>query len=215
MALCEGHARTRLQVPFKGHRPAFVGKLHDDINDPRSVRGRMRTVASVVRIQSRRKTRRQPCVVAAWVAGTLKNVDDALGRHVALTVQGSRPASAWTSLPGVASMRRDGAQFQRCAAREKKADSAKGRLACQPSTFAASPLRWTSFASPRTYARSVRSSFAPIQSEGWLAIRSSLCEVWRAKDGGPDRDRTGDLMNAIHARSQLRYWPTFGGEGDL
>ena len=32
----------------------------------------------------------------------------------------------------------------------------------------------------------------------------------RAKDGGPDRDRTGDLMNAIHARSQLRYWPTVG-----
>jgi hypothetical protein len=28
--------------------------------------------------------------------------------------------------------------------------------------------------------------------------------------GGPDRDRTGDLMNAIHARSQLRYWPTLG-----
>ena len=28
------------------------------------------------------------------------------------------------------------------------------------------------------------------------------------KIGGPDRDRTGDLMNAIHARSQLRYWPT-------
>jgi hypothetical protein len=26
--------------------------------------------------------------------------------------------------------------------------------------------------------------------------------------GGPDRDRTGDLVNAIHARSQLRYWPT-------
>ena len=32
----------------------------------------------------------------------------------------------------------------------------------------------------------------------------------RAKDGGPDRDRTGDLMNAIHARSQLRYRPTLG-----
>jgi hypothetical protein len=29
----------------------------------------------------------------------------------------------------------------------------------------------------------------------------------RAKVGGPDRDRTGDLVNAIHARSQLRYWP--------
>ena len=108
MSLRERHARTRLQVPFKGHRPAFVGKLHDDINDPRSPRGRMRTVASVVRIQSRRKTRRQPGVVAALIAGTLKNVDDALGRHVALTVRSSRPASAWTNLPGVASMRRDG-----------------------------------------------------------------------------------------------------------
>ena len=30
----------------------------------------------------------------------------------------------------------------------------------------------------------------------------------RVKDGGPDGSRTRDLMNAIHARSQLRYWPT-------
>ena len=29
----------------------------------------------------------------------------------------------------------------------------------------------------------------------------------RAKGGGPDRDRTGDLLNAIQARSQLRYRP--------
>ena len=29
----------------------------------------------------------------------------------------------------------------------------------------------------------------------------------RAKAGGPDRDRTGDLLNAIQARSQLRYRP--------
>src|SRR5215211_4120206 len=28
--------------------------------------------------------------------------------------------------------------------------------------------------------------------------------------GGPDGSRTRDLMNAIHARSQLRYWPTDG-----
>jgi hypothetical protein len=34
--------------------------------------------------------------------------------------------------------------------------------------------------------------------------------VWtrRRKVGGPDRDRTGDLVNAIHARSHLRHWPT-------
>jgi CheY-like chemotaxis protein len=30
----------------------------------------------------------------------------------------------------------------------------------------------------------------------------------RAKVGGPDRDRTGDLLNAIQARSQLRYRPS-------
>ena len=28
-----------------------------------------------------------------------------------------------------------------------------------------------------------------------------------AKDGGPDGSRTRDLVNAIHARSQLRHWP--------
>ena len=28
------------------------------------------------------------------------------------------------------------------------------------------------------------------------------------KVGGAGRDRTGDLVNAIHARSQLRYSPT-------
>ena len=32
----------------------------------------------------------------------------------------------------------------------------------------------------------------------------------RNGDGGPDRDRTGDLLNAIQARSQLRYRPTSG-----
>ena len=69
-------------------------------------------------------------------------------------------------------------------------------------------LRWASFASPLTSARCGWSAFAQIESEGWLAIRSSLCEVWRAKDVGPDRDRTGDLLNAIQARSQLRYRPS-------
>ena len=30
----------------------------------------------------------------------------------------------------------------------------------------------------------------------------------REEDGGPDGGRTRDLVNAIHARSQLRHWPT-------
>src|SRR5258705_7998775 len=35
-----------------------------------------------------------------------------------------------------------------------------------------------------------------------------------SKFGGPDRDRTGDLLNAIQARSQLRYRPTRRGTFD-
>jgi hypothetical protein len=46
---------------------------------------------------------------------------------------------------------------------------------------------------------------SPAGKLAWLAIRSS--PEGRAKDGGPDRDRTGDLLNAIQARSQLRYRP--------
>jgi hypothetical protein len=53
----------------------------------------------------------------------------------------------------------------------------------------------------------------PVRSMEWVRDFSRLNQ--RLGDGGPDRDRTGDLMNAIHARSQLRYWPTFWGEADL
>ena len=57
-----------------------------------------------------------------------------------------------------------------------------------------------------------------IVSGGWISVgsasgtfqRHSYYLTWDVcfGVGGPDRDRTGDLMNAIHARSQLRYWPT-------
>src|SRR5262245_36654143 len=43
-----------------------------------------------------------------------------------------------------------------------------------------------------------------------LGNRSCERSERSAKVGGPDGSRTRDLMNAIHARSQLRYWPTFG-----
>ena len=46
---------------------------------------------------------------------------------------------------------------------------------------------------------------APLSTVGTLSTERS------ERGGGPDRDRTGDLMNAIHARSQLRYWPTRKG----
>src|SRR5262249_41627488 len=46
-----------------------------------------------------------------------------------------------------------------------------------------------------------------------LISRKVVCDDWLTEEvtvgvGGPDRDRTGDLVNAIHARSQLRHWPT-------
>jgi hypothetical protein len=50
----------------------------------------------------------------------------------------------------------------------------------------------------------------PKLAEGERLVHRAEARRRRAKDGGPDRDRTGDLMNAIHARSQLRYWPILG-----
>ena len=47
-----------------------------------------------------------------------------------------------------------------------------------------------------------------------LAVGSSEIGRERRVDGGgygPDRDRTGDLLNAIQARSQLRYRPLLCG----
>ena len=46
---------------------------------------------------------------------------------------------------------------------------------------------------------------SPVGKLAGLPSRSS--PEGRAKAGGPDRDRTGDLLNAIQARSQLRYRP--------
>ena len=51
-----------------------------------------------------------------------------------------------------------------------------------------------------------------VNATGFQLLES--CFGVEKRIGGPDRDRTGDLMNAIHARSQLRYWPT-SEEGTL
>src|SRR5262245_61830890 len=50
------------------------------------------------------------------------------------------------------------------------------------------------------------------QEEGaTVPVFSDMRWVQTEKKGnGPDGSRTRDLMNAIHARSQLRYWPTLG-----
>ena len=84
MAFREYHTRPRLQVPFERYRTALVGELDDDINNPGPSECGVRAAASVVRVQSRRKIRGQPGVVAARSVLTLENVNDALGRHVAV-----------------------------------------------------------------------------------------------------------------------------------
>jgi hypothetical protein len=44
---------------------------------------------------------------------------------------------------------------------------------------------------------------------------SAVQRLLRGRIGGPDGSRTRDLMNAIHARSQLRYWPMPRGSPSL
>ena len=46
---------------------------------------------------------------------------------------------------------------------------------------------------------------------GYLACRA---ETRRAKAGGAERDRTADLVNAIHALSQLSYGPVQNARGN-
>ena len=64
----------------------------------------------------------------------------------------------------------------------------------------------------RCYAATVdilRLAVARCEARQGINGSPSVARQRRAKDGGPDRDRTGDLLNAIQARSQLRYRPIF------
>ena len=56
--------------------------------------------------------------------------------------------------------------------------------------------------------RALHQATAPQAVKG-LGLDQLLAEdrAMEMKGGGPDRDRTGDLLNAIQARSQLRYRP--------
>ena len=50
---------------------------------------------------------------------------------------------------------------------------------------------------------------------GMRVARAGPTRLNGVKDGGPDRDRTGDLLNAIQARSQLRYRPIRGDRTNM
>ncbi len=43
--------------------------------------------------------------------------------------------------------------------------------------------------------------------ETGAVTKGSMGKRQRGMIGGPDGGRTRDLVNAIHARSQLRHWP--------
>ena len=55
------------------------------------------------------------------------------------------------------------------------------------------------------------SLFGPRRGPAGVLGRAAWAEaslvLLRVKVGGPDGSRTRDLVNAIHARSQLRHWP--------
>lgn len=121
----------------------------------------------------------------------------------------------WCCYEGAASLsRRCGAQPSRVG------DVSSLALAA---AFAPSALRWTALiwlANRSSLTRQRQGLPAVARSgTGQAGRRASRSggqpspDHGRAKAGGPDGSRTRDLMNAIHARSQLRYWPTFRKAG--
>ncbi len=202
MAHRECHPGTRLQIALEGQRAALVSELHDDIDDPWPARGRVWALSRIVSVE----TGAPVAGYAGVVTGSIRSAPEHV--HVAFWIcHGSHRCNLGADGSGCL-LQNAGMKWSIDCSSCLPGAAASGRFCGPPSRCA---LRWASFASPLNLARYLWSAFARIQSEGWLAIRSSLCEVLRAKDGGPDRDRTGDLMNAIHARSQLRYWPTLEG----
>ena len=61
----------------------------------------------------------------------------------------------------------------------------------------------------RSLIRLLRAVYALPSSINVIHLKKLACQSFlKEMTGGADRDRTGDLMNAIHALYQLSYSPT-------
>ena len=86
--------------------------------------------------------------------------------------------------------------------------TARRRAGCGPSSSAGALCRPRGGATAGAVANgnTVPSVCWNRRNRTWLQLLAGNQNKMKA--GGPDRDRTGDLLNAIQARSQLRYRPT-------
>ena len=179
-------ARSGLEVSLELRRAFLIREFHGSNESPRTSRRRVRRDTFIVGSNSIADVRRQTRVVASGDAFTLQNVDEALlGGHDRLSQQDRfQPQSP------------DYSEFVEV---ENLARSIMTTGVAGLARLASRSSRWFG-----------RSTFAWLGNSGPSFGGQPPRDHGRAEVGGPDRDRTGDLMNAIHARSQLRYWPTLG-----
>ena len=191
VALGEGVTRARFEVSLQCDRTLVIRELHHDIDIPRSARCRVRTTSVVVSCESRWDIRCQTGVIAA------RNPSHSLERRRCtwesrLAGRAKQPPGpTWTMLPGVRYVSGDG--------RNSRDTGVNGRKQILP-------RRRVAFGPPSLFAATVYNLRQKVGLPTEAPARLQGSEGW-----WPDRDRTGDLMNAIHARSQLRYWPLWSG----
>ena len=197
MSLRERNAGAALEIPLERKGPAFVAKSDHDVQIPRAISGCVTALACVVRRKTLPDVGCAAGVKPARFTAAAKDVYKALeGRH---GVPGARvvPRAPVNCRPN-----RTNSQGIRQLALPD------GNLGCGSPP----PHAWRR-ATEDTILRAVG---------GWTMAGRGLRRAChpkraarRAKDGGPDRDRTGDLLNAIQARSQLRYRPFSSREEPL
>ena len=145
-------AGTGLQVALEGERTRFVGELHDNIQGPRTIPGGMRTLPVVVRCQTLGDVRCHTGVVDRRIRIVFQNVDESFQRHQ--NPKSKEPAAAFRGLPQM----QCGGQSKlttivvvlvnpRLDIERKVGSPTEARSSQEvESTFAASQLRWTTFA---------------------------------------------------------------------
>ena len=129
-------------MAFESYRAFLVGELYDDEHSPGATDSGMRAAPCVMRGESCRNVGRQACVVAGGCAFALQDVNRLLA-HAADDAKESPfyDRKILRRFPQFVVGRP--AFDNRGCANDARRDQ---DLACQPSTFAAAPLRWTPFA---------------------------------------------------------------------
>ena len=205
MALRKCTARPRFEIPLKTYGVFFVSKLDDDVSLSRSVLSCVWASSRIMATQSRCHVTRQSDVVPRNRVVIFQNVDESFGDLKGHGVQDDGPLAA----PDLGLDNEDhsshSARFLKRAALKAEALSAMAARTCTVRGFTVRGVEKGPPSPLRGYGATASAS-SDVSSLACRAVARSHFK--RAEAGGPDRDRTGDLLNAIQARSQLRYRPT-------